>query len=134
MTDSQPTSSSSKVDADVAMYLATPKRLVRLTKRISFGILPRLQEFIKIKNETLGDYFTFLVVQITRKEDDVPEIWIHTSSFVNGRSHISFWPEDELDDWIKSYAEEAWVMESDVENRIFREDNDSMRLQFIGIL
>ena len=115
------------------MYMATPKRLVRLTKRLSFCTLPRLNEFIKIKNSALGDHFAFLVVQITHKEDGFPEVWIHTSSFVDGRSQISFWPEEELDDWVSSYAKEGWELQSDVENRTFREDNGSMFLQFSGI-
>ena len=119
--------------ADVAMYMATPKRLVRLTKRMSFSTLPRLNEFIKVKNESLGDYFAFLVVQVTHKEDGSPELWIHTSSFVDGRSQISFWPEEELDDWISSYAKEGWELQSDVENRTFREDNGSTCLEFSGI-
>ena len=124
---------SGSVVADVAMYMATPKRLVRLTKRLSFGKLPRLNEFIKIRNQSLGEYFAFLVVQITHKEDGFPELWIHTSTFVNGRSQISFRPEEELDDWIASYAKEGWELQSDAENRLYREGNGSMWLQFSGI-
>jgi hypothetical protein len=133
LTDSETAMHSYSIVADVAMYLATPKRLVRLTKRLSFCTLPRLNEFIKIKNQSLGDYFAFLVVQITHKEDGVPELWIHTSIFLNGRTRISFWPEEELDEWIASYEEEGWELQSDVENRMFREDDGSMVLDFCGI-
>jgi hypothetical protein len=133
LTDSETAMHSYSIAADVAMYMATPKRLVRLTKRLSFCTLPRLNEFIKIKNQSLGDYFAFLVVQITHKEDGVPELWIHTSTFLNGRTQISFWPEEELDDWIASYEDEGWKLQSDVENRMFREDDGSMILNFCGI-
>lgn len=119
--------------ADVTMYMVTPKRIVRLAKRMSFSSLPRLNEFIKVKNGSLGDYFAFLVVQVTHQEDGFPELWIHTSSLVDGRAQISFWPEEELDDWISSYVKEGWDFQSDVENQIFREDNGSMCLRFSGI-
>jgi len=115
------------------MYMATPHRLVNLTKRLSFHTLPRLQEFITIRNDTLGDYFAFMVVQITHKEGGIPELWIHATSYVDGRSQISFWPEDEFDEWITSYEKEGWQKQGDVENRTFREEDDSIWLRFSGI-
>jgi hypothetical protein len=114
------------VDADVFLYLVSRSRIARLQKRLSFSVLPRLREFVKVRNREEGDYFAFSVVQVTHREDDVPELWLQLTSLVGGRSVVSFVEDDELDEFIESYKQEGWNLVSLVPNRTFRENGESI--------
>ena len=70
------------------------------------------------------------VVQVTHQEDGIPELWIHTTSYVDGRLQIQFWPEEEFDESIASYEKQGWHKTGEVENRTFREGDDSIWLRF----
>lgn len=107
------------------MYLVSRERIARLQKTLSFSVFPRLREFIKVRNRELGDDY-FQVVQITHREGDAPELWIHTTSFVDGKTLISFFPEEELEEYITGYEKEGWALVSQKPNKIFREDGSSI--------
>lgn len=119
-----------KQAAEVTMYLISKSRIVRLYKILKFETLPRMGEFLKIRNKKLGDYFSFSITQIIQREDDIPEIWIQMTSLVNRKSLISFWPEEELDEYMSSYQEEGWELLSDAENKIFKEDSELASFQY----
>jgi hypothetical protein len=114
------------VDADVFLYLVSRPRIARLQKRLSFSVLPRLREFVKVRNREEGDYFAFSVVQVTHREDDVPELWLQLTSLVGGRPVVSFVEDDELDEFIESYKQEDWILASLVPNRTFRDTGESI--------
>ena len=97
-----------------------------MQKIVGFVVLPRLHEFVKLRNREQGDYFAFSVVQITHREDGPPELWLHLSSFVGGRSVVSFIEDHELDDYVTGYKQEGWVLASLVTNRTFRDDGESV--------
>lgn len=114
------------IDTKLFLYLASRERLARLSKIVKFAVLPRMHEYIKVRNRQMGDYFAFTVVQITHREDGPPELWMYLKSFVNGRSVIDFTVDSELDEYVRSYEQEGWELKSMVPNRTFRENGESV--------
>ena len=113
------------VEAQVSLYLASHARLARLEKTVAFMALPRIREHVKLRNRELGDNFAFTVVQITHREDSLPELWLHSMSFINGRSVVDFFQDAELEEYIKSYQAEGWIMKSLLPNRSIGKDEYS---------
>jgi len=109
------------IDAEVSLYLVSRERLVRLQKVVAFAALPRVQEFVKLRNREQGDYFAFTVVQVTHREDRLPELWLNSTTVVEGRSVVSFLPDEELDEYVGGYQREGWQLASTVPNRSFRD-------------
>jgi hypothetical protein len=109
---------------DVSLHLISRERIARLQKTVAFVALPRVGEFVKLRNREQGDYFAFSVVQVTHREDGVPEVWLRLTSSIDGRSVVSFIPDGELEGYITGYEQEGWARESCVPNRTFRGEGD----------
>jgi hypothetical protein len=120
------------IDAEVSLYLASRDRLARLQKAIAFAVLPRVREFVKVRNREQGDYFAFSVVQVTHREGGPPELWLQLTSVVGGRSVVSFIEDGELDEYVAGYKQEGWVLASLVPNRTFRGDGSSVWSELAG--
>src|SRR5438105_15847507 len=88
------------IDVDVSLYLASHVRLARLQKTVAFAVMPRLREFVKLRNREQGDYFAFEVVQLTHREGGPPELWLHLTTSAGSRSSASFIEDGELDEYI----------------------------------
>ena len=114
------------VEANVSLYLISRERIVRLQKLVSFHALPRLYEFIKVRNKEEGDYFAYQITQVTHREDDLPELWAMVTSFEQGRSIVSFFDDGELDRFSKSHSDEGWAIQSSKPNKVFKADGTSI--------
>jgi hypothetical protein len=114
------------IDVDVSLYLVSRARIARLEKTLAFSGLPRVREFVKVRNREQGDYFAFMVVQVTHREGGPPELWLHLTSFVGGRSVIDFFEDAELDEYVEGYRQEGWISASVAPNRTFRDDGTSV--------
>lgn len=93
---------------DATLYWVSDQRIARLSKQLDLPVLPRTGEFIKIRNQVLGDYFAFEVTEVTHREGRIPEI----------RLRINYHPGDDLPDDqslesdINTYVAEGWFLES----------------------
>lgn len=105
--------------ADVSLYLLSRERVVRLQKSVTFAALPRVGEFVKLRNREQGDYFAFTVNQVTHREGNPPELWLNLTTSVSGRSEVDFLPDGELDEYATGYQQEGWALASVVPNRAF---------------
>lgn len=105
------------IDTEVSLYLASRARLARLRKVVAFAALPRANEFVKLRNREQGDYFAFTVVQVTHREGGFPEVWLRLISVVETRSFVDLFEDGELDQYVASYVQEGWTLESLVPNR-----------------
>lgn len=117
------------IDAEVSLYLASRERLARLQKSIAFAALPRVHEFVKVRNREQGDYFAFTVVQVTHREGGPPELWLQLTTSVGGRSVVSFIEDGEFDEYVAGYKQEGWALASLVPNRTIRDDGSSVWTQ-----
>jgi len=106
--------------------LVSPTRLARLQKSVAFSSLPRVREFVKLRNREQGDYFAFSVVQVTHREGGPPELWLHLTSFVGGQWVVDFFEEAELDEYVEGYKQEGWELASVAPNRVFRDNGKSV--------
>ncbi|MFM9960106.1 MAG: hypothetical protein ACKV2Q_02655 [Planctomycetaceae bacterium] len=113
------------VDVKVSLYLVSHERIARLQKTLTLAVLPRRNEFVKLRTREQGDYFAFSVVQVTHREDGPPEIWLNLTSFVDGRSVADFIEDGELDEYIESYKQEVWTFASLAPNRTFKDTGES---------
>lgn len=77
------------------------------------AVLPRVGEFVKFRNETMGDYFAFEVTSITYRESGVIEVWTDLLDNIDGRMY-SFEEEEEFDKYLASYLAEGWRCEKGV--------------------
>src|SRR5262245_17053737 len=114
------------IDAKVSLYLVSRARIARLQKSLAFGALPRVGEFVKLRNREQGDYFAFTVVQVTHCEGGPPELWLHLTTFASGRLAVSFFEDGELDEYVAGYEREGWALVSVVPNRTFRDNGESV--------
>lgn len=95
------------------LYWISDQRIACLSKQLDLPVLPRTGEFIKIRNQELGDYFAFKVTEVTHREEDIPDI----------KLRIDYYPEDDLPDDqyfesdVNTYVAEGWTLES-TKNRI----------------
>jgi hypothetical protein len=116
------------IDVDVSLYLVSRARIARLQNTLAFSALPRIREFVKVRNREQGDYFAFMVVQVTHREGP-PELWLHLTSFVGGRSVIDFFEDAELDEYVEGYGQEGWILASVAPNRTFRDNGASVWME-----
>ncbi|MBX9626383.1 MAG: hypothetical protein K2X82_21465 [Gemmataceae bacterium] len=100
------------IEADVQLYLVSRERLARLQKTVGFAAMPRVGEFVKLRNHDQGDYFAFSVVQVTHREGGPPEVWLRLMSSVDGRSVPDFIEDGELDEYVTGYGHEGWEFKS----------------------
>lgn len=114
------------IEAKVSLYLISRERIILLQKVVGFHVLPRLYEFIKVRNEKDGDYFAYQITQVTHREGDLPELWAMVASFTEGKSIVSFFDDGELDGLSKSYADEGWTVRSSKANKTFKADGTSI--------
>ena len=114
------------IEVEVSLYLASRERLARLQKTVGFAALPRVGEFVKLRNREQGDYFAFTVVQVTHREGGLPELWLQLTTLVGGRSVADFIEDGELDEYVAGYGREGWTLSSLVPNRTFRGDGSSV--------
>ena len=96
-----------KVDVEVSIYLATRTRWAHLTKVVSLAAVPRVGEFIKLRNRELGDYFGFAVTEVTYRECGGIEVMTGLLDNVENRLY-SLEEEHELDEYVTSYLNEGW--------------------------
>lgn len=93
---------------DATLYWVSDQRIACLVKRLDLPVLPRTGEFIKIRNQVLGDYFAFMVTEVVHREGRIPEI----------RVRIDHHPGDDLPDDqglesdANTYVAEGWKLES----------------------
>jgi hypothetical protein len=98
------------MDLEFSIYLATKTRWAHLTKIVSLPALPRTGEFVKFRNERMGDYFAFQVTSVTFREGGAIEVTTDLLDNVHNRMY-SFEDELELDDYVASYLNEGWKCE-----------------------
>ena len=93
---------------DATLYWVSDQRIACLSKQLDLPVLPRTGEFIKIRNQKLGDYFAFMVTEVTHREGRIPEI----------RLRIDYRPGDDLpadpdlESDINTYVAEGWTLAS----------------------
>ncbi|MEM7118144.1 MAG: hypothetical protein AAF614_37285 [Chloroflexota bacterium] len=56
------------------IYLATKSKWAHLTKIIDLPAVPRSGEYVKFKNDEMGDYFGFEVLEVTYRESGEIEV------------------------------------------------------------
>lgn len=96
------------VKAKVQLYLVSERQIGYLTKEIDFHSLPRAYEWVKLKNEQMGDYFAFKVDAITHREGALPEIMLQP--LMKSETDYDYFDEKELIEYIDSYKEEGWEL------------------------
>ena len=94
------------------IYLATKSKWVHLTKTIDMPTVPRVGEYVKFKNDEMGDYFGFKVTEVTYRETGAIEIMTEPLDFIDDGIH-SFDDEDEeeFEEYYDSYLQEGWSSE-----------------------
>jgi hypothetical protein len=95
------------MDVDVSIYLATRTRWAHLEKSVSLPAVPRVGEFVKVRNAEMGDYFAFEVASVTYREGGGAEVMTELLDNVDGRMY-SFDEEQELDEYVTSFVNEGW--------------------------
>ena len=95
------------VDVEFSIWLASKTRWVHLTKAITLPTVPRVGEFMKFRNEKLGDYFAWEIREVTYREQGEIEVWTELLDDVDGRGY-SFEEENEFDEYHESYLAEGW--------------------------
>lgn len=93
---------------EFSIWLATKTRLAHLSKHIDMPVMPRVGEFVKFKNEKVGDYFAFKITQVTYREGRETEVWTELLDNVDDRMY-SFEDEEEFDEYFQSYLAEGWI-------------------------
>ncbi len=78
-------------------------------------VVPRIGEFVKFKNEEMGDYFGFEVIEVAYRETGEIEIMTDLLNNIDGRMY-SFDDEDEEEfgEYYQSYLREGWMSERGV--------------------
>ncbi len=99
------------VRASVRLYLPSDTRLAFLEKEIEFSAMPRVGEWIKFKNDQVGDYFAFRVREVTHRENGIPDVMMEPMEDANGKPEFAG-REQELDEYVQSYVQEGWLLRS----------------------
>jgi hypothetical protein len=92
---------------EFSIYLASKTRWAHLTKIVDVPAMPRVGEFVKFRNEQMGDYFAFDITQVTYRESCGAEIMTALLDNIDDRMY-SFEEERELDRYVDSYLAEGW--------------------------
>jgi hypothetical protein len=95
------------MNIEFSIYLATPTRWAHLQKTVSLPAMPRVGEFVKFRNEEMGDYIGFEITQVTYREGGAVEVMTELLDNVDNRMY-SFDDEADLDKYIASYLREGW--------------------------
>ena len=95
------------MEVEFSIWLATKTRWAHLRKVIDVPTMPRVGEFMKFKNEVVGDYFGFRISQITYRETGSIEVWTELLDNIDNRQY-SFEEESEFDEYFQSYLAEGW--------------------------
>jgi len=99
------------VAVEFSIWLASRTRQAHLIKRADWPSIPRVGEFIKFRNEAMGDYFAFEVTEITHRErTGTAEVSTELLDNIDDRGY-SFEEESELDAYVQSYLAEGWNCE-----------------------
>ena len=95
-------------DVTFGIWMASRTRWVHLRKLIKLHAVPRVGEFVKFNNDSVGDYFSWTIREVCYRESG--EIFISTELLddIGGRGY-SFEDEDELDEYFSAYIDEGWV-------------------------
>ena len=93
---------------DATLYWVSDQRIACLVKRLDLPVLPRTSEFIKIRNQKLGDYFAFMVTEVVHREGQIPEIILRT----NDRPGDDLPADQDLESDINTYVVEGWTLAS----------------------
>ena len=91
----------------VRLYLGSETRLAFLEKEVEFVSMPRMGEWLKLKNDKMGDYFAFRIQEVTHREGRTPDIMLELPLGSEGRPEFSG-REEELDEYVQSYVREGW--------------------------
>lgn len=98
-----------------SIYLATKSKWAHLTKTINMPVVPRVGEHMKFKNDEMGDYFAFDVVEVTYRESGEIEIMTGLLNGDDGREYsFDGEAEAEFEEYYESYLQEGWVCERGV--------------------
>ena len=95
------------IDVSVSIYFASKTRWVHLQKTLSLSAVPRVGEWLKLRNEQVGDYFAWRVVEVTHREAGLVEVM--TDLLDDDGRGFSFDHESEFDDYHRSYLACGWV-------------------------
>lgn len=94
-------------DLSVSIYLASKSRWAHLEKTIELPAVPRVGEWLKLRNNEMGDYFGWRVEQVTHRESGPVEVMTGLLDDVDGRGY-SFESEGEFDSYVASYLACGW--------------------------
>jgi len=89
------------------IYLASRTHWVHLKKVIRWVVVPRVGEFIKFKNDGVGDYFAHQVMSVEYRETGEIEVMMELLENVDDRMY-SFEGEAEFLEYYNSYLSEGW--------------------------
>jgi hypothetical protein len=101
------------MDIEFSMWLATRTRWAHLTKIVAMPGIPRVGDYVKFRNDKVGDYFAFRVSQVTYREEGLVEVWTDLFENTDDRMY-SFEEEHEFDEYLGSYLLEGWRCERGV--------------------
>ena len=101
------------VEVQVSIWLASPTRRVHLQKLLQLQALPRVGEFLKLRNGKIGDYFPWRVTDITHREGGTIQLSTELLNDDDGRGY-SFASEAEFDEYYESYLREGWTSQRGV--------------------
>ncbi len=96
------------VEAEVSIWIASKTRWVHLSKPIQFQALPRVGEYLKLKNDRLADYFAWKVTEITHREPMKIEVSTELLDNIENRMY-SFEDEEEFDEYYDAYVQAGWT-------------------------
>jgi len=113
------------MDIEFSIWLASKTRKAHLIKIIPMPIVPRVGEWIKFRNEKVGDYFAWQITQVTYRESGQIEVWTELLNNTDDRGY-SFDTEEEFDEYFASYIAEGWRCERGIgPNRRYKGDTNS---------
>lgn len=89
--------------AETRLYLRSPTQLAFLTKPVEFAFAPRVGEWVKLRNEEHGNYFSIRIDHVTHIENEGVDVMLEP---------LDLSEEEELDEYIASYQAEGWTHKS----------------------
>lgn len=95
------------IEIEFSIWLASKTKWVHLTKNISLASVPRVGEFIKLNNNTVGDYFTWEVKDVTYQENGIIQVSTELLNNIDERMY-SFEDDAEFIEYFNSYLKAGW--------------------------